>query len=99
MIEAETFRVVVLFAPGDRLAVDIDPDIIAGESAAAEIVVAQPVRPAAATRTDVEDVRVRVGQPLREHEHPEVARVREEVDLIVHDAIAYPDAHAQVIGG
>ena len=39
-----------------------------------------------------------LASPSREHEHPEVARVHQEVDLIVENAVADADAHAQVVG-
>ena len=54
--------------------------------------------PAAAADADVEDVGIRVGQPFGEHEHPEIARMRQEVRLVVEDAVADADADAQVIG-
>jgi len=98
MMGTETLRVVVLFAPGDRLGVDVDADIAAGEAASTEIIVAQPVRPAPAAGTDVEDARSRARQPLGEHEKPEVARMCEEVDLVVEDAVADANARAQMIG-
>ncbi len=98
VMEAEAFGVVVLLTPGDRFSVDIDADIGAGEAAPAEIVVPQPVRPPPAARPDVEDVRAGIGQPLRKHEHPEVARVHQEVHLVVQDTIADTDAHPQVVG-
>ena len=97
-MEAETLRIVVLLAPGDRLGIDVDADIEADRRAAAEIVVAQPMRPAPAAGADVEDGRAGVGEPFGEHEHPEVARVHQEMNLVVEDAVADADAHAQMIG-
>ncbi len=98
MVEPETLRIIVLLAPGNRFAIDVDADISAGETPAAEIIIAQPMRPAAATGTDVEDVGFGVGQAFGEHEHPEIARVHQEVGLVVENAVADANADAQVIG-
>ena len=98
MMKAETLRIVILLAPGDRFAVDVDADIGAGKAPAAEIVVAHPVRPAPATDADVEDVRLQVHDAFAQREHPEVARVHQEMGLVVEDAIADADANPQVIG-
>ena len=38
------------------------------------------------------------GNALAEHEHPEIAGVNQEVSLIVDNAVADPDANAQMIG-
>ena len=96
--EAEALGVVVLLAPGDRFLVDIDADISAGETPAAEIVVAQPMRPASAADADIQDVGAHGGDALREHEHPEIAGVHQEVGLIVENAVADADANAQMVG-
>src|SRR5689334_13957852 len=98
VMEAEALGVVMLLAPGDCLAVYVNADIGAGETAPAEIKVAQPMRPAATSRSNVEDIRAGGREPLREDEHPEVAGVGEEVNLVVHDPVADADPHAEVIG-
>src|ERR1700692_3269601 len=98
MMEAETLRIVILLAPRDRLAVDVDAHIGAGKAPAAEIAVAHPVRPAPATDADVEDVRLEVHDAFAQRKHPEIAGVHQEMGLIVEDAIADADANPQVIG-
>ncbi len=55
------------------------------------------MRPASTAGADVQNIRVRARQLLREHEHPEVARMRQEMDLIVDDAIANSDAHTEMV--
>src|SRR3984957_11737607 len=98
MMEAETLRIVILLAPRDGLAVDIDADIGTAIAPAAKIAVAHPVRPAPATDADIEDVRLEVHDAFAQREHPEIARVHQEMGLVVEDAIADADANPQVIG-
>src|SRR5262249_15774815 len=98
MVETKALRIIVLLAPGDCLFIDIDTDVEPYETATAEIVVAQPMRPPSATRADIENARSRVRQSFGEHEHPEIAGVAQKVCLVVEDAVANPDPHAQVIG-
>ena len=88
----------MLLAPFDGFLVDIDTDISAAETPAAEVVVAQPMRPTAAAHADIQDVRPHAGNALAEHEHPEIAGVNQEVSLIVDNAVADPDTNAQMIG-
>ncbi len=98
MVETKALRIVVFLAPRDRFAVDIDADIGSGKPPATEIIVAQPMRPAAAADPDIENIGIQVGNALAQNEHPEIARMHQEVALIVEDAIADADTDAQVIG-
>ncbi len=88
----------MLLAPFDGFLVDIDADISAAETPAAEVVIAQPMRPTAAADPDLQDVRSHSGNALAERDHPEIAGVNQEVGLIVDNAVADPDANAQMIG-
>ena len=63
MMKAEALRIVILLAPGNRLGIDVDADIKPIEAPAAEIVIAQPMRPAPAARADVEDTRFALARP------------------------------------
>src|SRR5947209_15438583 len=98
MVEAKPLRIIVLLAPGNRLSVDINANIEADETVAPEVVVAQPMRPPAATGADIEDARPCSRQAFGKRKHPEITSMHQEVRLVVEDAVADPDAHTQVIG-
>ena len=98
LMKAKALAVVISPAPIDRFTVDIDANIGAGEAPTTKIIIPQPVRPAPATDADIDDIGIHADDVLAEYKHPEIARVNQEMTLIVENTIADAGADAQVIG-